>query len=195
MINPRICPRGICFQVRKKYLAFSWVSFLNSVILPIFLFIAVDRKNTRTYPTSHNGLEIKYAAVFGDDMGRSAQWNILHLKLNLPYMTFIYDWLPAYKRMHWEYLSLYNIKIALYVVLNRYYFRYRFNSGYLDMFYSLSNLSLTVINSLRPRQNGRRFADDLFKCIFLNENARISIKISLKFIPKGPINNIQHWFR
>ena len=39
------------------------------------------------------------------------------------------------------------------------------------------------INTLRPRQNGRRFADDTFKRIFLNENARISIKISLKFVP------------
>ena len=44
-------------------------------------------------------------------------------------------------------------------------------------------------NTLRPRQNGRRFADDTFKRIFLNENVRISIKISLKFVPKGPINN------
>ena len=40
------------------------------------------------------------------------------------------------------------------------------------------------------RQNGRHFADDIFKCIFLNENLWISIKISLKFVPKGPINNI-----
>ena len=46
------------------------------------------------------------------------------------------------------------------------------------------------INTLRPRQNGRRFADDTFKRIFLNENVRISNKISLKFAPKGPINNI-----
>ena len=30
----------------------------------------------------------------------------------------------------------------------------------------------------------------MFKCIFLNENVRISIKISLKFVPKCPINNI-----
>ena len=45
------------------------------------------------------------------------------------------------------------------------------------------------VNSLRPRQNGRHFADDTFKRIFLNENVRISIKISLKFVPKGPINN------
>ena len=46
-----------------------------------------------------------------------------------------------------------------------------------------------LLNSLRPRQNGRRFADDTFKRIFLNENVRISIQISLKFVPKGPINN------
>ena len=32
-------------------------------------------------------------------------------------------------------------------------------------------------------------ADNIFKCIFLNENERIPIKISLKFVPKGPINN------
>ena len=46
------------------------------------------------------------------------------------------------------------------------------------------------LNALRPRQNGQHFADDTFKRIFLNENIRILIKISLKFVPKGPINNI-----
>ena len=45
-------------------------------------------------------------------------------------------------------------------------------------------------NTLRLRQNGRHFPDDIFKCIFLNENVLISIKISLKFVPKGQINNI-----
>ena len=46
------------------------------------------------------------------------------------------------------------------------------------------------MNSLRPRKNGRHFADDIFKCIFLNENVWILIRISLKFVPQGPINNI-----
>ena len=46
------------------------------------------------------------------------------------------------------------------------------------------------INTLRPKHNGRHFADDLFKCIFLNENVWIPIKISLEFVPKGPINYI-----
>ena len=47
-----------------------------------------------------------------------------------------------------------------------------------------------LVNTLRPRQNGRHFADDTFKRIFLNENVGISIEISLKFVLKGPINNI-----
>ena len=46
------------------------------------------------------------------------------------------------------------------------------------------------INTLRSRQNGRYFADDIFKCIFLNENAWISLKISLKFVLKVRIDNI-----
>ena len=46
------------------------------------------------------------------------------------------------------------------------------------------------VNTLRPRQNGRHFADDIFKLIFVNENIWIPIKISLKFVPKGSINNI-----
>ena len=33
-------------------------------------------------------------------------------------------------------------------------------------------------------------ADDMFKCVILNENVLISIKISLKFVPMRPINNI-----
>ena len=45
-------------------------------------------------------------------------------------------------------------------------------------------------NTLKPRQNGRHFVDDIFNCIFLNENVWILIKISLKFVPKGSINNI-----
>ena len=45
-------------------------------------------------------------------------------------------------------------------------------------------------NTLRQRQNGRHFADGIFKCIFLNENVSISIEISLNFVLKCSINNI-----
>ena len=49
-----------------------------------------------------------------------------------------------------------------------------------------------------PRQNSRHFTVDTFKRIFLNDknkkNAESRIKISRNFVPKGPINNIQHWF-
>ena len=40
-----------------------------------------------------------------------------------------------------------------------------------------------------PGQNGRHFADDIFICIFVYEKFYILIKISLKFVPKGPNDN------
>ena len=46
------------------------------------------------------------------------------------------------------------------------------------------------VYTLRPRQNGRHFPEDIFKWIFLDENVWTSINISLKFVPRGPINNI-----
>ena len=45
------------------------------------------------------------------------------------------------------------------------------------------------INTFRPRQIA--FPDDIFKRIFVNENIRISIKIYVKCVPNGPIDNIQ----
>ena len=47
-----------------------------------------------------------------------------------------------------------------------------------------------LFNILGLRQNGRHFPDNIFKCIFLTENVRISIKISQKFVPRFRINNI-----
>ena len=52
------------------------------------------------------------------------------------------------------------------------------------------NGQIRVVNSLRPRQNRRHCADNIFECNLLNENVWIMIKISLKFVPKGPNNNV-----
>ena len=46
----------------------------------------------------------------------------------------------------------------------------------------------TGFNTLRPRQNGCHFPDNIFKCIFLNENVWILfLKVQLTIF--------QHWFR
>ena len=47
-----------------------------------------------------------------------------------------------------------------------------------------------LILHIEAETNRRNFADDIFKSIFLKENARISLKISLKFVPEVRINNI-----
>ena len=49
---------------------------------------------------------------------------------------------------------------------------------------------LGTFNTLKPRQNGCRFADYVSKCISLNENFGILNKISLKYTPQGVIENM-----
>ena len=51
------------------------------------------------------------------------------------------------------------------------------------------------VNSSFPGQNGCHFADYIFKCIFMNRDFCISILISLKFVPKGVIDNMSALFQ
>ena len=46
-----------------------------------------------------------------------------------------------------------------------------------------------LFNSSPPGENGRLFADNILRCIFMNEKFCISTKISLKFVPKGPVDS------
>ena len=52
----------------------------------------------------------------------------------------------------------------------------------------ITGFSLSCINSTLPKQNGRHFAEDTLKRIFKNEKSCILIRISLKFVPKRPID-------
>ena len=61
------------------------------------------------------------------------------------------------------------------------------------MEFTLWNNDIIIVHEhehIEAETNGRNFADDIFKCIFLNGNVWISIKWSLKFVPKYPMNNI-----
>ena len=46
-----------------------------------------------------------------------------------------------------------------------------------------------VVNALKPEQNGRHFADDIFKLIFFNEYCCVLIQISLKFVSRDRTGN------
>ena len=52
-----------------------------------------------------------------------------------------------------------------------------------------SSINIIAVITLRPRQDGRHFPDDIYKCIYFNENCCILIKTSLKYVHKGPIYN------
>ena len=51
------------------------------------------------------------------------------------------------------------------------------------------NTQRWFIITLRTQQNGRHFADDIYKSMILNGNCRILILNSLKYAHKGPVNN------
>ena len=48
---------------------------------------------------------------------------------------------------------------------------------------------IVMFNSSPLDKMAASFADDIFKCIFLNENDRIPIQISLKLVPRSAIDN------
>ena len=48
---------------------------------------------------------------------------------------------------------------------------------------------LVWVNTSLHGQNGSHFTDDIVRCIFKNEKLYILIKISLKFVAKGPIDD------
>ena len=118
----------------------------------------------------HQGLN-KMAAIF-----KCSYWNIFFIKIYERWLgTMII--VPA-TRCHAPFMILMNIHIS----------GWHLSGMQVPVF--LGGEFLQIVNTLRPRQNGRHFPDDIFKCIFLNENVWISIKSSLKFVPKGPIDNI-----
>ena len=60
--------------------------------------------------------------------------------------------------------------------------------SHLTMFMCVDIQILTL--GCTPKKHNFNFPDDIFKWIFVNENAWISMKISLKFVPKVLICNI-----
>ena len=49
--------------------------------------------------------------------------------------------------------------------------------------------SYTILTHIPLNKMAAILADDIFKCIFSNENFCILINIALKFVPQGPIDD------
>ena len=94
-------------------------------------------------------------------------------------------WMNKYK---WEVQYLFK-RIKLWLVRRR-----RKSENQVFSLESVPNalVQICLINSLKPRRSRRHFADGIFKRIFLKENVRNSIKISLNFVPQSPIDNIEY---
>ena len=93
-------------------------------------------------------------------------WNLIgHLVL-------VYN-LDKFKKFSWR--NLFNILNVHSVVIQQSSGEYLFGNH------------IQVINPLGLRKNCRHFSENFFKQIFLDENQCL-IKMSLKFVPKDPMN-------
>ena len=54
---------------------------------------------------------------------------------------------------------------------------------------------MLLFNTLRSRQNGRHFSDDIFKCIFLNEMCEFCLRFHWSLFLRFLLTIFQHWFR
>ena len=95
-----------------------------------------------------------------------------------------YPFLQAMRHLLWLIMRKWTLKVHWTTQI------LRLMAGTASKVSSWRNSFSMLFKTLRPRQTGRHFADDTFNHIFMNENVRISIKFSLKFVPKVPINNI-----
>ena len=90
----------------------------------------------------------------------------------------------------WNLAQTYSVKIAKTIVLcNRDFAKFEFKMRFGRISYVATAPWVFALRpySSPPWQNGRDIADDVFKCIFTN--VKFLIRISLKFAPKGPIDN------
>ena len=61
--------------------------------------------------------------------------------------------------------------------------------SFLHATYAILSEVWSSLNLSPLGQNGRHFTDDIYRWICFTENIFILIKISLKFVPKGPVDN------
>ena len=123
------------------------------------------------------------------------------LKVDLTHMSISHGW-----HINHKYMSAISSESLCFRILNYCLFCLSFNiydsfihhdilwpNEVVNTSHHASKILATHINwfnTLRPGHDGCQFPDDIFKYNFLNENVWISIEISLKFVLKGPINNI-----
>ena len=71
---------------------------------------------------------------------------------------------------------------------------YYSSSLWLPQYLNVGEASMkNIFNTLGPRQNGHHFADNTFKCIFLNMGPKL--KFHLGLFLRVQLTTVQHWFR
>ena len=119
--------------------------------------------------------------IVNSNLRNKLQWN-----LNRNVTIFVHK--NAFEIVIWEMVSFEGSKVYLKVYLSVpdcMHIGPRFN----DIRLYFQGDSIHCLSTLRLRQNGSHFTNNIFKCIFLMKNIYILTKISFKFPLKGLIQN------
>ena len=113
---------------------------------------------------------LPWGIIFGDKMDALFSFDVILDKLNQFGFSFLYK--NGEINLHTEFPMKYVLGFIL-----------------LWSCYEFLEFISHIFNSSAPGQNGRHFADDIFNLIFMNGKSCILIRISMKFVFKGPIDN------
>ena len=68
-------------------------------------------------------------------------------------------------------------------------------SPHLSDMKEIISIICSCINTLRPRQDGHHFPDDIFKCIFLIEMYKFRLRFHSRLFLRVQLRIFQNWFR
>ena len=132
--------------------------------------------------------QVQYSAVYSLCEVLSFQRILTYTQVN--YKRCIYFGAVGDRELKHQAISFQNVDSEYLLPLIKFQMISIVHNRKLSNWKTKENKKTQTFNTLRPRQNRRHFTDDILKCIFLNEYVWIPIEISLKFVPKGPIDNI-----
>ena len=181
-------------------------SFETEAFIPYMLLIwyLIYQDRYILNPRNHR-TKTCYLSWIGDFLKQKSCLVVLILYCYCNYSSYGCYGIPVHKKLHWLLENMFRLttKKSLMVritgclwgqgpfdymsvlvqVMSSYKLPVLLNDAYICV------ARLEWVNSSSPGQNGCQFADDIFKFIYVIEEVCILIKISLNFVPMGPIDS------
>ena len=146
------------------------------VILPLDCISGSMQKRCNCIANAFNSLRLRQnGCYFAHNISNLLSWmKTFEFQINFHWNMFLGVWLTIF--LHWWQAIIWNQWCPILVM----------------------HICVTWpqwVNTLKPRQNGRHFPDDIFQCIFFNENVLFRLRFHWSLFPRVKLTIFQHWLR